>query len=354
MRRRTLTLALALTVACLAVRPAAARSDGPSPLTAAQRAIRELRYEDARAQLDRAIKRGHHSRRELIALYALRGEAAAIVDGPSVGESEFRRLLVLAPDHAPPRNTPVFSVPFAQAQRWVAAHGRLQVEHQPPDAARPNAPTPIAVAVVSDPFAMVAGARLLYRLGADEPWAQVAGLSLQTWLPPVAAGGTIAYYIEVVDAADDVLAQLGSADEPLSLEASSESPPPPAALPSPKARLAAVAPPASVARAALGPQSIVASDTPAPRGHARPQQVAGGVIAGLGLGALAAAIGVDVTGRQQYDALASSCAPSCSQSAVDGLRLRENAAIGLYASAGAAITTSVILLCVDHFRSRAK
>jgi hypothetical protein len=87
---------------------------------------------------------------------------------------------------------------------------------------------------------------------------------------------------------------------------------------------------------------------PVPRGYL----ISGGVLTAIGLGALAAAIGVDVSGRQTYDELSMTCAPLCSQSAVDSLRVSEAAAIGLYATAGATLTTSLILFSIDLARSR--
>src|SRR5262249_15452936 len=92
MRARRIVDGLCLGFALLLAAPLAPARSG-EPLASAQRHMRELRYESARTEVERSIRRGHHTRKELVALYALRAELASIMDGPSVGESAFRRLL---------------------------------------------------------------------------------------------------------------------------------------------------------------------------------------------------------------------------------------------------------------------
>jgi hypothetical protein len=352
-RRRIIDVACVALVLLFAGPLAWARSG--EPLASAQRYMRELRYESARSEVERSIRRGHHTRKELVALYALRAELASIMDGPSVGESAFRRLLVLAPEHTPSRSTPIFAGPFAAAQRWVKAHGPLAVEHTvaPP---RPGSNTPIAISVTSDPFAMVAGARVRHRPLGEDAWVGVPGLSMRPWLPPIAPGTVLEYYIEVVDASDNVLVQLGSSEAPMSVEAPGPPPPPPPppaapSKPTAPANMAATLAPPPVADPPAAPAAaslVAARPRPLPRGYL----ISGGVLTAVGLGALAAAIGVDVSGRQTYDNLTMTCAPSCSQSAVDGLRVSEAAAIGLYVTAGATLTTSLVLFSIDLARAR--
>lgn len=339
----TRLIALALAIACTGGLARAA--DPASPLASAQQAMRELRYEDARADVEAAIRRGHHTRKELILLYTLRAEVASIVDGASVGEAEFRRLLVLAPDQPLPRNTPVFAVPFGRAQRWVASHGHLEITHKIAAAPRPGAPTPLAVAVTIDPVAIVAGARLFVRLPEDREFVAQAGTSLRPSLPVISPGAEALYYIEAVDADDNVVAQLGTADEPFVLVGAAAR-----AAPAPQPdRLPERAVVEAPAQAEIAASSLVAS---APRRDRHPLRIGGGVLVALGLGALGAGIGIDVDGRHQLDQLQASCAPSCSASQVDGLKATEHTVIGLYAGAGAALATSFILFTVDLARSR--
>jgi hypothetical protein len=304
---------------------------------AAERAIRELRYEDAQVLLDGALERGHLSRDELIALYALRGQVVAVVDDAAAGESEFRRLLVLAPDHAVPRSTPVVSVPFAQARRWVAAHGHLQVTAKEPVEPRANVPIRIGLSVVSDPFAMVDSARVAWRTG-SERFVVAPENGLRPILPAQPAGAAVDYYVEVLDASQNVLLTLGSPDEPLRVE-----------LPRPAPEPVVVAPRETPVPAT---PAIQRSLVTAPAHPSRAGWAVGGTAAAIGVAAMAAAIGVDVSGRSQYDGLLSTCAPTCSASAVNQLHQQEHAAIGLYVTGGVGLAVAVVVLSVQAARTR--
>jgi hypothetical protein len=317
-----------------------AHADGASLVDAAGRAVRELRYEDAQLLADKAVQRGNLDREELIALYALRGQLAAIAEGAGPGEAEFRRLLVLDPDHPLPRDTPVVAGPFKEARRWVAAHGHLTVEARASEL-RPNLPTRVALAVLVDPLAMIERARLCYRLDGDEPFTCGAA-AIRPSLPPLSAGSGLDYYVEVLDATDDVLDRLGTSGGPLRLEmpppvvTTIESPPPRPDLPPPETiaerpRLALAASTRPVERRASG-------------------WAAGGVLGGLGLASLAAALAVDITGRHSYDALLQSCAPNCSAGSVDRLHQQEAAAIGLYVAAGVTLVAATVVLAVQIAR----
>jgi hypothetical protein len=315
----------------------------PTPLAAAQRAVRELRYEDAGAEIEGALRRGHFTRKELLAAYALRAEVASVVGGPVAGENAFRRLLLLEPEHPPPpRNTPIFTLPFARAQRWVAAHGSLAAEHTIAIAPRVGAPTPLTLAVSNDAFELVAGARLWVRAADETTFTAQPGGSLRPSLPPIRPGSAVDYYLELVDAGESVLVQIGSADDPFTLVGPAGRPPAP---PAPVPTVSAPPPP----RPAATPTLVSTAPPRATRHH--PYRVAGGVLAALGVGALGAALGVDIDGRQQLDTLLSSCAPSCMQSDVDALHDREHTAIALYAVGGAVAVTSVVLFTIDLAKS---
>src|SRR5436189_3273706 len=100
----------------------------PPALDSAVKAVRELRYPQARAELDALLKAGGHPRDRFVEILALHAEVVAVMDGPDAGERAFRRLLVIDPQHAPPsRRSPVVATPFERARKWVAANGALQV-----------------------------------------------------------------------------------------------------------------------------------------------------------------------------------------------------------------------------------
>jgi hypothetical protein len=315
-----------LAVALVLLAPRAwAVSDG---LAEARRAIRELRYEDARPMLEASLARGHHTLAELTEIYALRGEVAAVAEGADVGEAEFRRLLVLAPEHAPPsRDTPVFMAPFNRARRWVALHGSLRVQHRV-GVPKPNLETPITLTIANDPFAEVVGARLIFRRHFDEPF--TAGeRTLRPLLPAIAAGESIDYYLEILDNNDNVVAELGSALAPLHVDVPAETPeavPPQRAPPPPP-------------RVAPGP----------PHAHV----VARWTLGAAGLALMAAAIGVDVASKNDYDMLLQSCAPDCTGApGYDRFNAERNAALSLYPIAAATLTASIIIFIYDGARYR--
>jgi hypothetical protein len=320
---------LAVALALLASRVWAG-SDG---LQEARRAIRELRYEDARPLLESSLARGHHSLAELTELYALRGEVAAVADGPDVGEAEFRHLLVLAPEHAPPsRDTPVFMTPFARARRWVAIHGPLRVQHRigaPPQA---DLPTPITISIVNDPLAEVVAARLVHRRHFDEPF--TAGeRTLRPLLPALPGGESIDYYLEILDNNDNVLAELGSAIAPLHVEVPAATP---SRAPSPSPR---AGPPASATPPRSGKEP--------PRGHV----IARWTLGAVGLALMGAAIGTDVASKNDYDQLLQSCAPNCAGApGFDRFNAERNAALSLYPLAAVTLATSVVIFIYDGAR----
>jgi hypothetical protein len=326
---------LTLTLAATAV--AWGRSDGEAGLAEARRAIQQLRYEDAKPLLDAALERGHHGRAELIDLYELRGVVASVVEGPDAGESEFRRMLVLAPDHAPPpRDTPVFMVPFTRARRWVNAHGGLEVQARlgaPPAAALP---TPLVLTIVSDPFTQVAADRLFVRRRGEDTFVAAATTidrTLRPRLPAVAAGGALDYYLELLDRGDNVLGEVGSARAPLHVEVA----PAVAAQPPP--------PPSS------SPSLVTTAPARAPLSHV----VARWTLGGVGLLALGAAIGTDVASRQDYDQLLRDCAPDCAQAPnYDRFNAERSAALALYPIAAVTLATSVALFIYDGVRYRGR
>jgi hypothetical protein len=125
--------------------------------------------------------------------------------------------------------------------------------------------------------------------------------------------------------------------------------PPPVASPvertPPPPRFDAPRPTPSLARPSL---ELAAGARPVER--RRPGWIVGGVLGGAGLASLAAALAVDVTGRHSYDALLGSCAPNCSAGSIDHLHQQEQAAIGLYVTAGVTLAAATVVLVVEAAR----
>lgn len=206
-----------LLVASLSARPL--RAETPSHLEQARVALASLGYTEAATLLERALVEGGLSRTELLEVYALRGEVAAVIDGAQASEREFRNLLVLDPAHAPPaRESPTFTVPFESARAWVTATGALRVESVA--VARDRLTFATNLRIVADPLAMVAGARIRYRSSDAQPYQQAASPKLEQLVtsPPE----TSSYYVEVLDRWGNTLLVLGAPEAPLRVDALSQ------------------------------------------------------------------------------------------------------------------------------------
>jgi hypothetical protein len=208
----------------------------------------------------------------------------------------------------------------------VATRGGLEVQQRlgaPPAA---GVETPIVLAIVNDPFALVAGARLYTRAAADQPFVAAPERTLKPRLPALAAGGGLDYYLELVDRSDSVIASLGSARAPLHVALAGSAAPPPAP----------------------APPVAAAATWQTPRSH----QVTRLVLGVVGVAALGAAIGVDVLSKQDYDALMRDCAPDCAgQPGFDRYNSERTAAIALYPIAGVMLASSATLFIYDFARA---
>jgi hypothetical protein len=197
--------------------PLALRAAEPPPQAALERARNELKnlgYSEARPLLDAALNEGGHSREELAEIYALRGEVEAVLEGADASEREFRKLMVLDPHHAPPkRETPTFMLPFESARKWAQRAGALTIEHVPPATAPAAARFDVTVRIVSDPLAMVAGAKVLYRDKDAAPFTRTPTVGLRQTLE--AGPKQTSYYIEVVDRWGNKLMAFGNETAPL-------------------------------------------------------------------------------------------------------------------------------------------
>jgi hypothetical protein len=281
-------------------------------------------------------------------------------------------LLVRAPDHAPPpRDTPVFTVPFTRAQKWVAARGSLMVTAQVGGSGggagvvAPETVTPVSLVIANDPFAQVAAARLYVRRQGEEGFAAQAERSLQPRLPALRAGTSAEWYVEVLDRAEDVVAEVGSARTPLRVEVAAHTvaaaatgarpqmAPRTSSEPAPPSR-ASDTPAAETAPPAAETATPAPAPLPAPRPGPPPSQVAvSWTLAGVGLLALGAAIGTDVASRNDYDQLLRDCAPDCASAPnYDRYGRERNAALALYPIAAVTLATSAVLFIYDGVKYR--
>jgi tetratricopeptide (TPR) repeat protein len=125
----------------------------------------QLYFSEAEQACERALARGHHTRRELLELYRLRGLIASAAGERDQAFDAFRQLLVLGgkaelDSRMPPRTRKVLE----EASRWASHHGRLEVLAHPPQLIehRPAAAAlRFELEVRADPLDMVSDALLV-------------------------------------------------------------------------------------------------------------------------------------------------------------------------------------------------
>lgn len=143
-------LAITLGILVLAI---PARADSPK-LAEAQRAVDDVRFDDARRLLVEAVADGGNSPAGLAKIYELSASTAIVLNQRELAEQYYRRWLALEPaaklaDGASPKLQEV----FVAAQAYMGAHGRLAVKAE-------RRATAIDVVVESDPLAMATASAL--------------------------------------------------------------------------------------------------------------------------------------------------------------------------------------------------
>jgi hypothetical protein len=312
-----------LVAACLCLWAALAQAGSTTSLESAQRAVNELRWADARANVEAVLRAGGLDREAVLRAYELRAEATAVLDGADAGEREYRKLLSLDPTHAPPRRrSPVFMVPYERARRWATAeNGALRLAHTPPEALPAGVPTTLAVEL-NDPLSLAGAVRAVGTAG-ETPF------SLEPpRLPKLAAGARATYRLEAIDGTGNVLVTLG-ADTPFSATAVAISLPPVVATPTPTS----VEP------------TIAAARTRRPRLWRPAIGVAAFALASAGV-----ALGLDLGARAEFRSLQQRCAPHCRGADLATLHGEEAGAIAGYTIAGASAAAAAVLLIVDRLR----
>ena len=131
--------------------------EGNVHLAHARGEIEKLQYDSARASLDHALKSGKSTPAETREIYLLAAEVAATLGDRSGAEKLYRTLLALDPStQLPPGASPKLARPFAAARAAMRGRGALAVQQE-----QSSGPTPtVTLVVVSDPLALVAGARV--------------------------------------------------------------------------------------------------------------------------------------------------------------------------------------------------
>ncbi len=177
----------------------------------ARRAIDKLDYSKASAQLAAALASGEYGHDKLAEIYRLRGIVASTLGDKAGAIAAFQRLLALEPGATLPAGTsPKITRPFAEAGK---DHHALQVTTE-----TGSSPPSVTVVVVSDPLAMVAGARaIVVADGRPEETRTAHGTAGRMTLA-LPAGKRLEVRVAVLDDHGNRLVELGSASAPIVIE----------------------------------------------------------------------------------------------------------------------------------------
>jgi hypothetical protein len=140
-----------LAIAIVAWCAAGARAESPH-LAEARAALDGVKYDDAQRLLVAALAEGGNRPGAVAEIYELSAQVAIVLGQRDAAEQYYRRMLAVAPDAVLADDlAPKLREPFAAAQAYMAAHGRLAV------AARRDAAGTLVIDV-TDPLAMAANA----------------------------------------------------------------------------------------------------------------------------------------------------------------------------------------------------
>lgn len=183
----------------------------PNPaLEAAQKAVAELRYPDARPLLARARLTPNLDRPTLLEILWLQGLVSVSLGQGDSARQAFRTLLSIEPEYMPAKEQPPkVMTPFYEARGWVATKGPLKLTPLPPEREGGRVKR-IGFTISSDPLGLVMGVRLHVE-GESNTHADL--LKLKATRDVDAA--EVSWWAELIGERDAVLEVLGSVEHPI-------------------------------------------------------------------------------------------------------------------------------------------
>jgi hypothetical protein len=188
-------------------------------LAAAEKAVQELKLNEAASELELASRVEGNSRATVLRILELQGVVAASLRQTKRAETYFRELLALEPSHALSTDyAPRVATPFFEAKGWIAAHGSLRADAGPPvlEGAEVAA---LRVMVATDPLKAARRVRFHVRAPGGEWTAAAVPLRSGAAEAPV-TGARVEWWAEVLGENQAQLLLLGSEDAPLAAAAS--------------------------------------------------------------------------------------------------------------------------------------
>lgn len=302
----------------LAFGSVSARAEPSSALSAAEAAYVAVDFEGTRTAAENALNEGNHDPTETLRLYTLLGIASSTLGQEAEAREAFRRVIGIDPDAGLDKAlSPKTRSPYLEMRGELAAKGKLT-----PLSARAVRHGGRLFVELNDPASIAAGIDVAYRAGSSQ---QVTHFHVARGQEAMASSvvsdmSRVEYTLTVRDGYGNALFRIGSEAEPQIID------------PDPYARDAEV-------------RAVHRS-----RG---PYYLAAGLLAGAGVAAGATAVYFHV---QRQDAAREWNSNACEQPGqtrgqqcadVDDRRKRDqNIAIGLYATSGALLVSSLVTLLV--------
>lgn len=181
-----------------------------TPLETAKAALASSDYLTARSALASALATGTNSPEQLVEIYRSSGIVEAALGNAQGASDAFLRCLALSSNVALPAGTsPKITRPFTIAQDYYREHDQLKIKTE----TIANPPS-VTVVIESDPFTMVAKARVIVVVdgGAEQTFEAERKDRITIALPP---GKRLDLRVTALDDKDNRLVELGSVDVPI-------------------------------------------------------------------------------------------------------------------------------------------
>ena len=179
-------------------------------LADARKAVEQSDYFGARGKVDKALADGKASPEALAEIYKLKGIVEAALGNTAAATTAFGKWLALDPKAALPDGTsPKITRPFAAAQEQAAHRQPLTVK-----AETSADPPSVTLAIVSDPFLMIAKARVEVRVDGG-PEKRLEGTGKDKIVIALPRGRRLDLRVQALDDHGNHVAEVGTADVPI-------------------------------------------------------------------------------------------------------------------------------------------
>lgn len=176
----------------------------------ARTAVENSDYLAARGLVEKALGDGSASPTDLAEIYKIKGTVEAALGNTAAATTAFGKWLALDPKaDLPPGTSPKITRPFAAAQKQAAHREPVKVKTE-----TSSDPPSVTLVVVSDPFMMIAKARVYVRAdGGKEQMLESAGeKKIAIALPE---GKRLDLRVQALDEHGNRVAELGTTDVPI-------------------------------------------------------------------------------------------------------------------------------------------